>query len=1051
MTEEDLLQVIEQAARDGVKELDLSYSELSQLPPEIGQLTNLITLDLRANQLSQLPSEIGQLNNLTQLYLSDNQLSQLPSEIGQLTNLITLDLRANQLSQLPPEISQLTNLTTLDLRANQLSQLPSEIGQVTNLTQLNLRSNQLSALPPKIGQLTNLTTLDLRVNQLSQLPPEIGQLTDLTQLYLSANQLSQLPPEIGQLTNLTQLDLSANQLSQLPSEIVRLTNLTTLALSANQLRQLPPEIVQLTNLTTLALSDNQLSQLPSEISQLTNLTTLYLRDNQLYQLPPEIGRLTNLTTLDLSENQLRQLRPETFALTKLQWLDLRENPLPIPSEILGPPQSIFPPGDANKIFSFYRQLLGQESDYLYEAKLLIVGEGGAGKTTLAKKIEDPNYQLQPDEATTEGIEVIQWHFPLRDGKDFRVNIWDFGGQEIYHTTHQFFLTKRSLYALVVDTRKEDTDFYYWLNVVDLLSDHSPLLIIKNERGDRQKDLNERELQGQFNNLKETLSTNLATRRGWPQVLANIKDYISTLPHIGDPLPKTWVKVRQVLEADPHNTITLTDYLNLCQENEFTKLEDKLQLSGYLHDLGVCLHFQDDPLLKKTIILKPTWGTAAVYKVLDNKRVINNLGLFTDADLASIWRADQYAEMHDELLRLMMNFKLCYEIPGRSGSYIAPQLLSANQPSYDWESSNNLLLRYEYEFMPKGILTRFIVEMHRWIDQQTCVWKTGVVLNQDQQNHTRAEVIENYRYHKGEIKIRVAGNRKKDLLTMVSFKLDEIHNSYERLKYSKLIPCNCNTCGNSQTPHFYRFEILRKFLDDQQYTIQCQTSYQMVDVRGLLDEVMEWSMEQVPEVGDYMHRYALFQLQSQTVTNLNKEVFISYAWGGDSEAIANQIDQAFQASDITLIRDKRDLGYKSPIKEFMERIGRGKVVIVVISQKYLQSENCMFELLQIAQNNQFYGRIFPIVLDDAKIYKPIDRIKYVKYWETQIQELDEAMREVSQSNLDGFRDDIDLYNEIRRHLPRLTHILKDMNTLTAKIHSESGFEELFEAVRRKLAE
>ena len=37
--------------------------------------------------------------------------------------------------------------------------------------------------------------------------------------------------------------------------------------------------------------------------------------------------------------------------------------------------------------------------------------------------------------------------------------------------------------------------------------------------------------------------------------------------------------------------------------------------------------------------------------------------------------------------------------------------------------------------------------------------------------------------------------------------------------------------------------------------------------------------------------------------------------------------------------------------------------------------------------------------------------------------DEAMSEVSQANLDGFRDDIDLYNEIRQHLPRLTSILK----------------------------
>jgi len=146
-----------------------------------------------------------------------------------------------------------------------------------------------------------------------------------------------------------------------------------------------------------------------------------------------------------------------------------------------------------------------------------------------------------------------------------------------------------------------------------------------------------------------------------------------------------------------------------------------------------------------------------------------------------------------------------------------------------------------------------------------------------------------------------------------------------------------------------------------------------------------------------------------------------------------------------------LGFKGRIKEFMERIGRGKCVVIVISEKYLKSENCMFELLQIAKNEQFYERIFPIVLDDAKIYKPKDRIQYVQYWEKEIQELDQQIRSVSSANLEGFREDIDLYNEIRQYLPRLTNILKDMNTLTAQIHSESSFSELIKAIQQKLEE
>ena len=555
-------------------------------------------------------------------------------------------------------------------------------------------------------------------------------------------------------------------------------------------------------LKELDLSFNQLTTLPEAIGSLQHLTTVNLRNNQLTRLPETIHRLQQLTTLDLEANPIEKPPPEILAK------------------------------GTKAIKDYFRQLETEGRDYLYEAKLLIIGEGGAGKTTLAKKIGDVNYQLR-EEDTTKGIEVIQCGFLMENGREFRVNIWDFGGQEIYHATHQFFLTKRSLYLLVADTRKEDTDFYYWLNVVELLSDNSPLLIIKNEKQNRHREINELQLRGQFTNLKETLPTNLADNRGLEQVLEQIKHYVKNLPHIGSPLPKTWVRVREALESDARNYIGLDEYLNICQQNGFTQRNDKLQLSVYLHDLGVCLHFQEDALLNKTLILKPKWGTDAVYKVLDNEKVIRNLGSFTRSDLAIIWCEDEYATMHDELLRLMINFKLCYEIPRSQGKYIAPQLLSANQPPYNWDETNNLILRYTYEFMPKGIISQFIVAIHELINEQKCVWKSGVVLSKDQ---TKAEVIEYY--GKREIKIRVSGRHKRDLMTIVTYELDKIHDSYKRLKYNKLIPCNCVTCKDSQEPHFYPFEILQQFVAAQQKRIQCQKSYQMVDVWGLIDDVMD---------------------------------------------------------------------------------------------------------------------------------------------------------------------------------------------------------------------
>ncbi len=767
------------------------------------------------------------------LNLPNSNLNQLPSEIGRLSKIQAINFSANQINHFPSEIGQLLTLKDLDARNNYLIDLPPEIGQLSNLENLYLGGNYLSNLPPEIGQLSSLETLSVFENHLIDIPSEIGQLSNLENLYLASNHLSKLPPEIEQLTNLQYLDLSNNRLSELPPGILQLTNLQSLNLSNNKLSELPPEILQLTNLQSLNLSNNQLTQLPSAVLQLFALESLDISGNQLSEIPPGILRLTNLQSLNLSKNPLDQF------------------PLEIQKYFANPSQA------AIKIPQYYLQILEQETDRLYEAKLLIVGEGGAGKTSLAKKIENENYELDGAEKSTEGIDIIQFKFPFQNDKEFRINIWDFGGQEIYHTTHQFFLTKRSLYILVSDDRKEDTDFDYWLRAVDLLTESSPILIIKNEKQNRKREINERQLRGEFPNLEKVLDTNLADNRGLPEIKQAIQHYITTLPHVGDELPKTWIKVRKVLETDSRDYITLDEYFRICEENGFTRREDALQLSEYLHDIGVFLHFQKDSVLRKTVILKSTWVTDAVYLVLDNPKVIQNSGRFSEDDLSKIWHEDRYFTAIGELLRLMINFKLCYKIPrdtrnnspdrDRRDRYIVPQRLDADRPDYSWDETDNLLLRYTYEFMPKGIITRFIVEMHSWIEGQSCVWKTGVVLSKD---GSRAEVIEFY--HLRQIRIRVSGNRCRDLLTTIRHEFDKIHSSYDRLtdKMQTLVPCNCKTCKGSQDPYFYPFDKLQERLANGKETIECgNPPYHDVSVSRLIDDINKGSRHSSKSMSD----------------------------------------------------------------------------------------------------------------------------------------------------------------------------------------------------------
>jgi internalin A len=850
MTREELLQLIDKAASEGSRELDLAGLGLEELPPEIGKCTQLETL-----VLGKVDEEKGQ--------FLGNKLTEFPDVVLQLTNLKILNLSKNQITVIPEDLAQLSNLRELNLSNNQITVIPEAIAQLSNLTQLDLNFNQITVIPEALGQLFNLTKLDLRINQIREIPEALGQLSNLTLLHLYKNQISSIPDAIAQLSNLSLLDLLENQITVILEAIGQLSNLTQLELSMNQITEIPEALGQLSNLTGLYLSHNQITEIPEALGQLSNLTGLYLNDNQITQIPEALGQLSNLTQLSLSNNQITVIPEAIRDMEKLKQLYLQGNPLPIPPEILG--EKFYQPGDLLTILDFYFQTRDPNAtEELNEAKLLIVGEGEAGKTTLANKLLNPNYELKEREPSTEGIDVMRWEFPQPNGKPFRVHLWDFGGQEIYHATHQFFLTERSLYVLLVDNRRQNPNLCYWLSIIELLSNGSPVFLVQNEKQDIRCEISLSQQRRDFRNLEKDFPTNLATNRGLADLQRALQNRIATLEHISTPIPKRWANVRYVLEnySQRQTHIEVGEFFNICVSQGFKKSDKTamLSLSKYLHDLGIILHFQKDPILKNIVILRPELATNAVYKLIsnqkitdngevtDNAEIIANCGYFTQENLKQIWGDGQYRDLHDELLQLMKHFKLCYKIPCQPGQYIAPQLLPLRTPNYDWDDTDNLILRYEYDFMPKGIITRFIVEMHLLIyrpqsnlpkGKGDIVWRDGVILAD---KYAKAEVIENY--HQREIRIRVSGNHKKSLLDRIRHELWKIHATYDdRLKYQEFIPCNCHQCQGSQDPHLYDFEGLRRRLANYRYEVECEKSYQMVQVRRLMedfpDNLQQW--------------------------------------------------------------------------------------------------------------------------------------------------------------------------------------------------------------------
>ena len=346
-------------------------------------------------------------------------------------------------------------------------------------------------------------------------------------------------------------------------------------------------------------------------------------------------------------------------------------------------------------------------------------------------------------------------------------------------------------------------------------------------------------------------------------------------------------------------------------------------------------------------------------MLDDKEVIAARGHFTRNALERIWSEAKFAGMHHELLQLMMKFELCYALePDRS--FIAPQLLSSQQPPYPWGPGGGLAVRYEYEFMPKGILTRLIVAVHHLIaDEGKLVWKTGAILARI---GTQAEIIEEYSQRR--IRVRVNGPDPHGLLAIVDNQLERLHQSFPHLKYERYLPCPCAECQGKAEPEGFPLDKLVKMARRGQ-PIQCHASGEMVDAARLVREILPGALrDEHYGAENLVPRLTPVTPSAPPVP----EVFVSYAWKPESCTIVDQLQQALGQHGIRLLRDVEEVRYKDSIRDFMRRIGKGKCVVVVISEKYLKSENCMFEMVEIVKAQAFRERIFPIVLADANIFR-----------------------------------------------------------------------------------
>lgn len=717
------------------------------------------------------------------------------------------------------------------------------LAAMPSLQFLNLRECKwVNDLRP-LATLRHLQTLNLSSSSIGDIDVLAG-LAELADLELSRTGVRRIAPVV-RLPKLSRLRLDELEIDDI-SELVHARALAELSLSGSRFGGLPRPLPA--RLTTIDLSDTAPGDL-GPLGDLQRLNWLSLRRAAPANLEA-LAALPESLRLDLAGVAIKDLSPLLPLIQR--GMDVTTNSAIASESVIvvdgcpleTPPIEIVEQG-SQAVLNYFAEREADAVDHLYEAKMLILGEGSAGKTSLLRRLYRPGMPLPTERDSTKGIEIHRHEFGLPNGRRFRLNVWDFGGQEIYHATHQFFLTQRSLYLLLDDTRKDhktvfDEGYRYWLDLIDVFGGHSPVLVFQNEKGGRSKAVDEGGIKGRYDNVQGFWSGNLESPDSADRLRTAIEYHAPALKHIGETLPARWLRVRQEIEAraetDAH--ITVEQYFEIYRhEIEFNRTK-ALLLSRYLHDLGVFLHFQDDPLLERIVILRNTWATTAVFRILDDELIKERRGRFGLDDCKRLWGDAVYAGKQPELLALMQRFELCYELHNsRPRTWLAPQLLSpARPPALEtWPRPDDLALRYRYDFLPKGMLARLIVRLHRFVADPEFAWTTGAMFEDaDTSSSALAQVLGAGR----EIELRSRGPERRALLATLASEIDALNAGIRGLRdrVDKRIPCSCKLCRVSEQPEFFAQRQLVKRREDGKLRIECPASYEDVDVLELLDGI-----------------------------------------------------------------------------------------------------------------------------------------------------------------------------------------------------------------------
>jgi internalin A len=620
--------------------------------------------------------------------------------------------------------------------------------KLTGAEVLNLVKLDLETLPEQVRELTQLRQINLMVNRLTHLPEWLAELGLLESILLSGNQLTALPDSLGQLAKLIMLDVSSNQLRVLPDSLGQLAQLQFLTILHNQLSALPDSLGQLAQLHYLNVSNNQLSTLPDNLGQLIQLQYLNVSRNQLTVLSESVGSLSSLQVLDAAFNDLSEL-PDSLRYLELDELWLQENPrLGLDRTLLGKYIERYDRHSTNKrptspatILAAYFGARDKDGRALNEIKLVLVGRGAAGKTSIAQQLVKGTFRRKHKE--TQGIDISRWQLACNE-HEVTVNLWDFAGQVITHATHQFFLSSNSVYVLVLtgreDTQKFDAD--YWLRLIrafagDEDGNTAPVIVALNKWKEHPFKLDRNLLKEKYPFIIDFIETDCQSGLGIDELKAKLAATVEPMEIVRQPFKLSWWKIKERLEKAQRkkNYLPYSEFQATCAKLGETDTGSQRILAEVFHALGIALNYGQDERLRNSTVLNPRWVTEGIYALL-RQAVADDGSAELTLDRVRQVLPKEPEEMCFYLIELMRRFDLAFPLNESGDRWLVPQRLPAEQPELgtEWRATQDITrLKYSYPVIPEGLLPRFITRSYPLSEgaedggESLPRWVNGVIL------------------------------------------------------------------------------------------------------------------------------------------------------------------------------------------------------------------------------------------------------------------------------------------------------------------------------------